>query len=69
MRAVCLFGAIETLRDSLSARLLAGWERNAERELATMRDVLGEAAFEAAWSHGRAMSLDEAIAYALETPA
>lgn len=33
-----------------------------------MRDALGEAAFEATWAHGRAMSLEEAIACALEAP-
>jgi hypothetical protein len=37
-----------------------------ERCMATARAALGEAAFAAAWAEGRAMPLDEAVAYALE---
>jgi hypothetical protein len=36
------------------------------RSAAAVRTVLGEAAFTAAWAEGRAMSLDDAIAAALE---
>jgi tetratricopeptide (TPR) repeat protein len=36
--------------------------------IATAREKLGEAAFNAAWESGREMSLDEAIAYALKEP-
>jgi non-specific serine/threonine protein kinase len=35
--------------------------------LATMRSQLGDAAFEAAWAEGRAMTLEEAVEYALGT--
>jgi hypothetical protein len=37
-----------------------------ERTVAEGRATLGEAAFAAAWTEGRAMSLDQAVAYALE---
>jgi hypothetical protein len=37
-----------------------------ERTVAEGRTALGEAAFAAAWTEGRAMSLEEAIACALE---
>ena len=34
--------------------------------MAAVREELGEAAFADAWAEGEAMSLDEALAYALE---
>jgi tetratricopeptide (TPR) repeat protein len=37
-----------------------------ERNLATLRAALSEAAFAAAWAEGQAMTLERAIAYALE---
>ena len=37
-----------------------------ERRLAAARAAVDEATWEAAWAEGRAMLLDEAIAYALE---
>jgi len=42
-----------------------------DSRLATVRSHLGEAAFEAAWSEGRAMTQGEAVEYALgsEVPA
>jgi hypothetical protein len=40
--------------------------RDYERIVATARAQLGEEAFAMAWAAGRAMSLDQAIAYALE---
>jgi hypothetical protein len=36
-----------------------------ERDVALARAQLGEEAFAAAWAEGQAMSLEEAIAYAL----
>ena len=38
----------------------------AEAEPALLREALGDAAFEAAWEAGRAMSVDQAMRYALE---
>jgi hypothetical protein len=37
-----------------------------ERQVAAISAVLGEEAFAAAWAAGRAMSLDEGIAHALQ---
>jgi predicted ATPase len=39
-----------------------------ERDLATMRTGLGEESFAAAWAAGRAMSVEQAVAYALDEP-
>jgi hypothetical protein len=37
-----------------------------ERASARAREALGDAAFAAAWEEGRAMSMEQAITYALE---
>ncbi len=37
-----------------------------ERNLASVKEQLDGATFEAAWAEGQAMSLEEAIAYAME---
>jgi len=36
------------------------------RKIAAARAQLGEATFEAAWAGGRAMTLEQAVAYALD---
>ena len=36
-----------------------------DRDVATVRAALGEAAFAAAWAQGRAMTMEQAIAEAL----
>ena len=44
----------------------AGWVGDAiERLHGSLRDSLGDAAFESAWERGRALSTDEAIALGL----
>ena len=40
-----------------------------ERQLLAARAQLGEATFAAAWAAGRAMNLEQAIAYALDADA
>ncbi|HUG13529.1 MAG TPA: LuxR C-terminal-related transcriptional regulator [Thermomicrobiales bacterium] len=40
-----------------------------DRAVAELRTRLGDASFEAAWAEGGAMSLEQAVAYALEAPA
>jgi non-specific serine/threonine protein kinase len=65
-RGTRLLGAAEALREA-TAGVLPAWERaDYERCVAAAREALGEAAFAAAWAEGRALSLDEAVAYALE---
>jgi len=41
------------------------WHAAGSDASAAVREQLDEAAFEAAWGKGRAMSLEEAVAYAL----
>ncbi|HJZ45519.1 MAG TPA: hypothetical protein VKE41_00065 [Roseiflexaceae bacterium] len=40
-----------------------------DRDIATTRAQLDDATFAAAWAEGRAMTLEQAIAYALEVDA
>ena len=64
-RALRLLGAEETLCETLGARPPVAIRDEYERTVAEGRAALGEAAFAAAWAEGRAMSLEQAVAYAL----
>jgi DNA-binding NarL/FixJ family response regulator len=62
--AVRLFGAAAALRDAIG---LVRWpvsEGDWEKVLARLRAALGDAAFDAAWAEGQALSIDDAVAYA-----
>ena len=71
-RATRLLGAIERRAELLGysgsqrLRLEAEAHRGELRIRARSRETLGEAAFEAELAAGRALALDEAVAYALE---
>jgi predicted ATPase/DNA-binding CsgD family transcriptional regulator len=68
-RAARLFGATEALHETL--REAVAYQHTPEEEawrepyLATIRSQLDEAAWQAAWAEGRAMSMEQAIEYAL----
>jgi len=64
-RAVVLWAAAETLRESLGRRLPLAAREELEQYLNEARASLDPAAFELAWSQGRAMSWEHAVAYAL----
>jgi predicted ATPase/DNA-binding CsgD family transcriptional regulator len=66
-RAARLRGAAEALREAISLSLFL-WDHtptNYEDQLAAARSQLDEAAWEAAWSEGRAMTPEQAVEYAL----
>jgi tetratricopeptide (TPR) repeat protein len=63
-RAATLFGVAEAFRESLHRPRISGEEKY-EQSLASMRAALGESRFAAAWAEGRAMTLEQAIEYAL----
>jgi predicted ATPase/DNA-binding SARP family transcriptional activator len=68
VRAARLWGAAEALRERMGMSL-SYLDLNAsgyELDLAAVRSVLDAATFDAAWTEGRAMSPEEATAYALE---
>jgi hypothetical protein len=66
-RAARLFGAATALREAIGAPRPPAFRSYHEHNLTTVRDRLGQAAFEKAWAEGREMTLEEAIKYALES--
>jgi tetratricopeptide (TPR) repeat protein len=70
-RAARLWGAGEGAREVLGLSLvLAPTERaDYERQVSETRALLGEEGFAVAWAQGRAMTLEQAVAFALEEEA
>ena len=64
-RAVQLFGAAEALREPIGSAIDLVDQPEYESKLAIVRTQLGEAAFAVAWAEGQAMTLKQAIEYAL----
>ncbi|HEU5101638.1 MAG TPA: tetratricopeptide repeat protein, partial [Roseiflexaceae bacterium] len=65
-RAVRLLAAAEALLAAIGRGLEPAVRADYERSLAVARVQLDEATFAAAWAAGRAMTLEQAMAYALE---
>ena len=65
-RAARLWGADETIREAIGATVRALYRADYDHGLTAARETLGDAAFTAAWGTGRKMTLEEAVAYALE---
>jgi non-specific serine/threonine protein kinase len=63
-RAARLFGATEALQALF--QLEPADRADHDQDVAAVRAALGEAACAAAWAEGRAMSLEQAIEYALD---
>jgi hypothetical protein len=68
-RAARLFRAAEELREASGHPLPPVMRAEYERNVAAARAQLGEEAFAAAWAAGRAMTVEQAIAYALDMEA
>jgi tetratricopeptide (TPR) repeat protein len=64
-RAAKLYGAAEALHEAAGTRRLIDHE-DWKRSVTRMPERLGDDKFMAAWGDGRAMTLEQAIAYALE---
>jgi hypothetical protein len=65
-QAARLSGAIAALRDALGIPLPPMFEALSQQTATAGRALVGDEAFTTAWGAGRALSLDEAIALALE---
>jgi predicted ATPase/class 3 adenylate cyclase len=65
-RAARLWGAEEALREAAALPIWPDVQPIYDRAVAAARAQCGEAVFAAAWAAGRAMPLEQAIAYALE---
>jgi predicted ATPase/DNA-binding SARP family transcriptional activator len=66
VRAARLFGAREVLHESIGAELDPGFQRYYTSFVAQTRAMLDESAFASAWADGRAMTMEQAIEYALD---
>jgi predicted ATPase/transcriptional regulator with XRE-family HTH domain len=66
VRAAHIFGAAEVFRETLNAPMLLFQRQFNERGVASLRAQLDASALKIAWAEGRAMTLEQAIAYALE---
>jgi predicted ATPase/class 3 adenylate cyclase len=65
-RAARLFGAAEALWEAVSSPRAPLDDATEGRQAAIVREALGEEACAAAWQAGRAMPMEQAVAYALE---
>lgn len=71
-RAARLLGAAEAIRQTFHHRMTPVYMAAHEKDLAAVRAALGQDGFAEAWAEGRAMPLEDAVAFALErrgTPA
>jgi len=68
-RSACLFGAAQGLLETIGVPVWTSYKPDRslyERTMADLREALGEAAYQAAFSEGRAMPPERAVEYALE---
>jgi predicted ATPase len=63
--AAQLFGAVEGIRETLAMALPPRQRDRHEHSIAAIRGALDQKQFATAWARGKAMSIDEAVAYAL----
>jgi predicted ATPase len=64
-RAARLLGAAEALQNTAGVLVGSADRAEKERQVASVRDALDKDTFESAWAEGRAMTLEQAIEYAL----
>jgi non-specific serine/threonine protein kinase len=65
-RAARLWGAAESLRQEIGGAMSVNQRLIYERQVKPVRAMLSGEAFDQAWDEGRAMSLDDAVRYALD---
>jgi hypothetical protein len=61
-----MWGAASAIRDAIGSSLPPNERKKYDLQVAATREVMGGDAFAAAWEEGRAMTMEQAIAYALE---
>lgn len=66
--AACLLGASEAALESIGVMRFACDQREIDHYITTLHTRLDETTYNAAWAEGRAMSLEQAIDYALHVP-
>jgi hypothetical protein len=68
-RAARLWGAAQALHETKGILRDLDFLAEADARISAVRSGMGEEAWEAAWRSGRAMTLEEAVSYALEEEA
>jgi hypothetical protein len=68
-RAARLFGAAEALRDKIGIPMTAQERVEYDRTIAELRAGMEPPLFESAWAEGRGMSMDQAVRFAVASPA
>jgi tetratricopeptide (TPR) repeat protein len=68
-RAARLLAANEALYVAHGIRRSAPWQAEHDRDVAACRAAVDPSTWQAAWAAGEALSLEQAVAYALESPA
>jgi hypothetical protein len=66
-RAARLFGAAKALLEPMGVGLEPGDQPEYDRDLAVVRTQLDDVIFQTCWQEGRALSIEQAVAYALES--
>jgi predicted ATPase/class 3 adenylate cyclase len=64
-RAARLLGAAEALRELIGTEMLPREREEYEQEIAALKEQMDGTAFDLVWSQGRALSMDQAVEYAL----
>ena len=64
-RAARLGGAASALRESIGSPQTPAEQETTDKTMGAVREALGGGAFAAAWDAGRAMTLEQAVEYAL----
>ena len=65
-RSARLFGAAEALRSATASLMMWHERRNYDLELAALREQMPPDALEAAWEAGRALTMEQAVDFALQ---
>jgi predicted ATPase/DNA-binding SARP family transcriptional activator len=65
-QAARLLGAAEALRQAIGAPLSRAERNELDQDVIVTRERLGQGIFDAAWTKGRAMTMEQAVEYALK---
>jgi tetratricopeptide (TPR) repeat protein len=65
-RAACLLGAAESIRERLNSPMTVTERVEYDQNVSTLRDQMEQSDFATAWAEGRAMTLEQAIEFALK---
>ncbi len=66
-RAAVLFGTVSTQRQSMNVTLTLQERDQLDQDLAAARAALGEPGFSVAWNEGSALTVEQAVEYAIST--